>query len=102
MIVPMSQSNINEREELYAVVHGYVQNVGFRHFVVQKALMLGLRGYTRNEPDGTVTVVAQSPRSALERLLTLLRQGPSAAEVHEVQTVWREPTEHFSGFHVRW
>jgi len=35
-------------------------------------------------------------------LLTMLQRGPSAAEVNEIRTDWRQPTEHLSGFHVRW
>lgn len=92
----------NTIEELYAVVHGMVQGVGFRYFVVEHARRLGLRGYARNESDGGVEVVAQGQRSDLERLLSLLRQGPSAADVRDVQTLWREPTEQFSSFHLRW
>ncbi|HLQ29306.1 MAG TPA: acylphosphatase [Ktedonobacteraceae bacterium] len=102
IIVGMNQSGTNEIQELHAEVRGQVQGIGFRYFVVQKALMLGLRGYTRNESNGGVEVVAQGPKPALERLLALLRQGPSAASVSEVRTSWRQPTEHFSGFHVRW
>jgi acylphosphatase len=98
----MNQNSTNETQELHASVRGQVQGVGYRYFVVEKAHMLGLRGYTRNDWDGSVEVVAQGPRPALERLLALLRQGPSAAYVTEVQTRWRQPTEHFSGFHVRW
>jgi acylphosphatase len=94
-------SSTSEIHELYAVVRGQVQGVGFRYFVVQKAQGLGLRGYVRNARYGDVEVLAQGPRPALERLLTLLRQGPSAADVGEVTPVWRQPTEHFSGFHVR-
>ncbi len=95
-------SDSNKIQELHAEVHGNVQGVGFRYFVVNKALYLGLRGYTRNQSDGSVEVVAQGPRPALEQLLSLLRQGPSAAQVSEVRTTWRQPTEHLSGFHVRW
>ena len=98
----MNQDSTNDTQELHASVRGQVQGVGYRYFVVEKAHMLGLRGYTRNDWDGSVEVVAQGPRPALERLLALLRQGPSAAHVTEVQTTWRQPTEHFSGFHVRW
>src|SRR5438552_1968091 len=92
----------NSIEELHATVRGYVQGVGFRYFVVQKALALGLRGYARNESDGSVEVLAQGTRPTLERLLAVLRQGPASAEVEEVETNWRAPTEHISGFHVRW
>lgn len=99
----MSQNDANNSiEELHATIRGYVQGVGFRYFVIQKALSLGLRGYARNESNGDVEVLAQGTRPALERLLTLLRQGPRSAEVDEVQTNWRTPTEYISGFHVRW
>lgn len=101
-MMSMNQSAGNEREELHAVVQGQVQGVGFRYFVVRHALTLGLQGYARNQSDGTVAVLAQGPRPALERLLLLLRQGPTSAYVTEVTTTWRQPTEHFSGFNVRW
>src|SRR5579859_2462511 len=98
----MNSSATNDIQELHAMVRGQVQGVGFRYFVVEKAQSLGLRGYVRNEGSGDVEVLAQGPRTALERLLALLRRGPSAAQVSEVTTTWRQPTEHFSGFHVRW
>jgi acylphosphatase len=98
----MYQSNNQPGEELYIIVHGYVQGVGFRYFVIDKAQRLGLHGYTRNKNNGDVEVVAQGPRTALERLLTHLQRGPSAADVSDVQVTWREATEHFSGFHIRW
>ena len=89
-------------EELHAVVHGYVQGVGFRYFASRKASALNIRGYTRNMSDGSVEIVAQGTRSALENLLVALRQGPSAGEVDEVETTWREPTEHFRSFSIRY
>jgi|SRR5437762_7876411 len=98
----MSQNEQKQREELCAVVVGQVQGVGFRYFVTGKARLLGLQGYARNDSTGDVEVVAQGARSALEQLLVLLRQGPPAAQVHDVQFTWRKPTEHFSGFHIRW
>ena len=96
------QAQRDTMEELHAQVRGRVQGVGFRYFVIQRAVQLGLRGYVRNESDGSVEVVAQGPRPALERLITQLWQGPSGAYVRDVQTVWREPTEYLSGFHIRW
>ena len=98
----MNERIDNTIEELHANVYGRVQGVGFRYFVVQKAQALALRGYTRNESDGSVQVLAQGPRPALERLLAYLRQGPPAAHVRDVRVTWGEPTEHVSGFHVRW
>lgn len=98
----MNQANTNDIQELHAYVRGRVQSVGFRYFVIDHALSLGLRGYARNERDGSVEVLAQGPRPALERLVTLLRQGPPAADVTDVRITWGQPTQHLSGFHVRW
>ena len=98
----MSEKNSNAIEELHAYVYGRVQGVGFRYFVVQKAHELALRGYARNGSDGSVEVLAQGPRPALERLLLHLRRGPSAAHVRDVRVAWGTPTESVSGFHVRW
>ena len=98
----MSQHDSNDIQELHAWVSGWVQGVGFRDFVIRKALSLGLRGYTRNDSSGDVEVLAQGKRAALEQLLSLLRRGPSAARVSDVRVQWGRPTEHFSDFHIRW
>ena len=98
----MSEKSNNAIEELHAFVYGRVQGVGFRYFVIQKAHALALRGYTRNESDGSVEVLAQGPRPSLEQLLLYLRQGPPAAHVRDVRVMWGTPTEHISGFHLRW
>jgi acylphosphatase len=97
-----NQNSSSVVQELRAVVHGRVQGVGFRYFVVERALSLGLRGYARNESDGSVEVLAQGTRPALENLLALLWRGPSAAHVSQVDVDWGTPSIHVSGFHVRW
>ncbi len=101
--MPMSQhDDRKDIQELHAWVSGRVQGVGFRYFVIEMALSLGLRGYVRNDSNGDVEVLAQGDRLALERLLTVLRRGPSAAYVKQVRVSWGQPGEHFSGFHIRW
>jgi acylphosphatase len=65
-----------------AVVKGRVQMVGFRAFVQRHAG--ALRGTVRNRPDGTLEAVVQGPRDQVERMLSLLRQGPSHARVDAV------------------
>lgn len=98
----MNKSDNTAREELYVEISGYVQGVGFRYFVVRHAQELGVRGYTRNESHGSVVVVAQGSRPTLERLLLLLRRGPSEAEVSNINVEWRQTTEQFTGFHIRY
>ncbi len=87
---------------LTATVHGRVHGVGYRYFAVKEAAALGLRGFVRNVPDGTVEVVAEGPRPQLERFLDVLRRGPVAAHVSEVEAGWGPATGGFAGFHVRY
>lgn len=71
-------------ERLEATVRGYVQGVGFRWFVVRNAKRLNLRGWTANEADGSVRVVAEGPDQALDDFVARLRQGPAGASVETV------------------
>lgn len=73
---------------LDAVVVGRVQGVGFRYYVVREARRLGLDGWTANEFDGSVRVVADGPRVTLEALLDALREGPPASIVERVVVHW--------------
>ena len=82
------------------VVRGRVQGVGYRYFVLRHAEELGLAGYARNQPDGSVEVLAEGPKSALATLAGLLAEGPAFSHVTDVEheTVAERGA---SGFHVR-
>lgn len=75
---------------LSATIRGRVQNVGFRAFVYDIAGSLGLWGYTRNDFDGSVRVVACGQRARLEILLTQMKRGPIAARVDHVDVDWSD------------
>jgi acylphosphatase len=66
-------------------VRGSVQGVGFRWFVMRAAGRLGLEGYVRNLPDGTVEVVARGTREAMDELEQTLARGPATARVDGVE-----------------
>jgi acylphosphatase len=83
------------------IIHGRVQGVFFRDSTRRKARELGVNGWVRNRPDGTVEAVGQGASPAVEQLEAWFRQGgPSSARVDRVecQEVAEEP---FSGFEVR-
>ncbi len=88
-------------ERLQARVYGRVQGVGFRHFVWQQAHRLGLTGWVRNRRDGSVEVVAEGPRHALDALLAALYEGPRAAQVRAVEPRWSPAQGTFTDFEVR-
>jgi acylphosphatase len=75
-------------ERLHAVVHGDVQGVGFRYHVLRRARQLGLRGWVRNNDDGTVELVAEGSRSELEMLRQAAGEGPRLSRVDRVDADW--------------
>jgi acylphosphatase len=87
--------------QLRAIVHGYVQGVGYRYFARREAAALGLSGSARNLSDGTVEVIAEGERTALEAFVQALWRGPSAAEVERVDCEWGPAEGTSSGFGVR-
>jgi acylphosphatase len=66
-------------------VTGRVQGVSFRFHAEQEARGLGLTGWVRNEPDGSVALHAEGEADALEGLVTWCRRGPSYARVDGVE-----------------
>lgn len=62
-------------------VHGRVQGVGFRYFVLDQAEELGLAGWVRNEYDGTVTGEASGDPGMMESFRRELERGPAMAYV---------------------
>jgi acylphosphatase len=82
------------------VVSGRVQGVGFRYFVQQKAVKLGLNGWTRNLDDGRVEVYAAGPADRLSDLAAALHLGPRMAEVRGVEET-EDVVQTLAGFSVR-
>jgi acylphosphatase len=77
------------------VVHGRVQGVGFRWFVVRNAEALGVGGTVRNRPDGAVEAILSSVEPAdVESLIQRIRQGPPASRVERIEV---DPIEGLEG-----
>jgi acylphosphatase len=86
---------------LEATVRGRVQGVGFRYFVVRRAMDLGVAGWVANAPDGSVTIVAEGSPGALDDLEAGLRAGPIGAVVEAVDAVRMAGTGRLERFRVR-
>lgn len=71
--------------DLHVRVTGLVQGVGFRWFVREKARRLGLAGWVRNLPDGSVEVAATGDPGQIDLLIGELKKGPPGAVVDQIQ-----------------
>ena len=74
-------------KNLVADVSGIVQGVGFRYFVEQTAVQLGIDARAENMEDGTVHIVASGDEQRLLRLVELVRQGSRYSSVDHVDYV---------------
>ncbi len=90
-----------ELARLNAIVTGIVQGVGYRFFVERLASNLNITGYVRNLPSGAVEVVAEGEKSKLLELIAYLREGPSSANVDNVEVSWSDAKGDFLGFTIR-
>jgi acylphosphatase len=93
----------NSRTRLRMIVSGRVQGVFFRAATAEqaRALTLGIVGYARNRDYGTVEIVAEGDRKALEKLAAFARRGTTSARVEDVRIEWSEPRDEFDGFRIR-
>jgi acylphosphatase len=82
------------------VVRGRVQGVGFRGFVEREAHILGITGWVRNKPDGSVEVLAMGSRDQLLGLRSRLREGPRAARVDDVEESEANPIAGLTSFRI--
>jgi acylphosphatase len=82
-------------------VRGRVQGVWFRGSTREQAEQLGVVGWARNLPDGSVEVLAQGTPEAIERLVAWCRRGPPGARVASVDIERHATGSELHDFRVR-
>jgi acylphosphatase len=82
-------------------IEGRVQGVFFRVSAAEQATQLGVTGWVRNLADGSVEVLAEGDKKALDALSAWCRQGPPHARVECVQVQSEEFKNEFPNFRVR-
>ena len=68
------------------LVYGKVQGVWYRASTRRKALELGLFGFVRNEPDGSVYIEVSGTSEQVEIFMEWCKTGPELAIVKEIKT----------------
>lgn len=86
--------------QLMATVYGKVQGVGFRWWTAGIAKSLGLVGYAKNLDDGSVEIIAQGSRAAVEELLAELQSGDTAGRVDHLGTDITQPVGSYKNFGI--
>ncbi|MBC7120407.1 MAG: acylphosphatase [Candidatus Methanosuratus sp.] len=81
-------------------VTGMVQGVGYRYYTYRIARGLALKGYVKNQEDGSVEVLAEGEKHKLMDLISELRIGPPNSRVDNLSIEWQEGNNEYSDFKI--
>jgi acylphosphatase len=82
------------------LVTGKVQGVAFRAHTREAARALGVTGWVRNLPDGSVEAIAEGEPKPLEDFIAWCRKGPRSARVAGVAIEWQDANGEFATFDI--
>lgn len=85
---------------VHVIVRGRVQGVFFREYTRRQAESLGLNGWVRNLPDGTVEAVVEGEAGKVAAMLAWLHTGSPQSAVTGVESVDEEARDEL-GFVIR-
>lgn len=83
------------------VISGKVQGVWFRQSTKDEADKLGVMGWCRNCPDGSVEAVFQGEKEAVQSIIDWCHEGPRLARVDEANVEWLNASNEFDDFEIR-
>ena len=86
------------RKRFIIKVHGKVQGVYFRHTTQRVARKLHLKGFVKNEEEGSVRIEAVGDSEQLKKLVEWCHQGSphSIVDRVSVRVGTMKPYDHFS------
>lgn len=86
----------------FGTARGRVQGVGFRMYVQQHALELGITGWVKNMSDGSVTMELQGESAAVDKLEQIIRAGNYFIKVQSLELATRELEPGEKRFEIRY
>ena len=90
------------KKRAHVHVSGRVQGVCYRDFTQKWASSLELEGWVKNLSDGRVEAVIEGEPAKIEEMLLKMKQGPSWANVENLELRWEDSTGEFNGFRITW
>jgi acylphosphatase len=94
------QEHISPQSTLRLSIRGRIQGVGFRYWASSQALHLKIKGWVRNEADGSVSCECQGTADAVQAFVEAVREGPSHARVDKVDANPIEQTRVYRRFEI--
>ena len=88
-------------KNLTVKIYGFVQGIFFRYSAKVEAEKQGIKGFARNEDDGSVYIEAEGDEKNLSLFLEWCRKGPPLARVERVDFEFKDELKGFESFNVK-
>ncbi|MBI2033862.1 MAG: acylphosphatase [Candidatus Liptonbacteria bacterium] len=88
-------------KHLTVKIYGFVQGMFFRFGAKVEAEKRGIKGFARNEDDGSVYIEAEGNEKDLSQFLEWCRKGPALAKVEKVDFEFKNELKGFKSFDVK-
>ena len=82
------------------IITGKVQGVFYRFHATKTAQQLGLSGWVKNKPDGSVSALVQGEQSAVQQFIEWCKEGSPSAQVGNVEVAIEPIQEKMEGFYT--
>ena len=93
---------MSDAKRIHVIVEGRVQGVFYRAFTRDEALRLGLSGWVRNRPNGSVEALVEGEKSAVEKMVQWFHQGSPNSIVEKVQLTEETPVGDTDTFEIHY
>ncbi|MDI6737425.1 MAG: acylphosphatase [Nanoarchaeota archaeon] len=84
------------------LIYGEVQGKNFRAAIQEKALMLDLCGYVKNNDDGSVTAVLEGDETDIDEMVDFCKEGVRGASIDDVEVIDQDFKGDFVDFEIRY
>ena len=91
---------MEEQARARVIITGRVQGVFFRVETQRAAEHIGVRGWVRNQPDGSVAALFEGSRQSVDRAIEWCRLGSPMSDVIDVAVQWEPPTGQYDAFEI--
>ncbi|MBE9520015.1 MAG: acylphosphatase [Proteobacteria bacterium] len=93
---------MTENKRVHVIVEGRVQGVFFRAYTSDEAKKLGLTGWVRNRPEGTVEAVIEGDAGSVDTMLHWFYQGSPGSRVTKVRVSEEPPVGDSTTFEIHY
>ena len=90
------------KSRVHVIISGRVQGVWFRANTRDKAKQLGLKGWVKNTPEGSVEAVFEGEEKLIHEMLDWCHHGPPMAEVENVEIKKQRSSNDFDDFSIKY